>query len=219
MSNEETKPPDWRADISASYDKVAEQYATEYFDELSRKPFDCDLLTRFVQSLPARARVSDIGCGPGHIARYLSNRGLDASRVDLSPAMVAAAQRLNPQLRFVQGDMLELPFEDRWFAGITAFYSLIHIERALLPYALGELYRVLALEGRLLVAFHVGEGEIHREEWYGQTVAIHVTMFTSAEVTKTMENAGFRISEVIERDPYEFEYPSRRAFITAFRAK
>jgi SAM-dependent methyltransferase len=148
------------------------------------------------------------------MARHLSNRGLDASGVDLSPAMVATAQRLNPELRFVQSDMLQLPFEDGWFAGIIAFYSLIHIERALLPCALAELYRVLALEGRLLVAFHAGEGEIHREEWYGQTVAVHVTMFTSAEMTKTMENAGFRIGEVIERDPYEFEYPSRRAFIT-----
>jgi hypothetical protein len=42
MSNEEVKPPDWRADIGASYDAVAEPYAAEYFDELNRKPFDCD---------------------------------------------------------------------------------------------------------------------------------------------------------------------------------
>jgi ubiquinone/menaquinone biosynthesis C-methylase UbiE len=174
-------------------------------------------LTRFALSLPAEARVCDIGCGPGHIARFLANRGLDAIGVDLSPAMVATAKRLSPALHFAQGDMVELPFADRWFAGITAFYSLIHTERGALPRALVELYRVLAPEGRLLVTFHAGEGEIHRDEWFGETVAVHVTLFTSAEMTQAMETVGFRIGEVIERDPYEFEYPSRRAFVTAFR--
>ena len=219
MSDAESKPPDWCADIGTSYDKVAQHYAAEYFDELNRKPFDCELLTRFAGSLPAHSRVCDIGSGPGHIARYLVNRGLDATGVDLSPAMVATAQRLNPAQHFVLGDMLSLPFEDRWFAGITAFYSLIHIERTLLPSALAELHRVLAAEGRLLAAFHAGEGEIHRDEWFGEAVAVHVTLYTSAEMTKAMEDVGFRIGAVIERDPYEFEYPSRRAFITAFRTQ
>jgi ubiquinone/menaquinone biosynthesis C-methylase UbiE len=219
MPNDERKAPDWRADTGASYDRIAEHYATEYFDELNRKPFDCDLLTRFAQRLPANAKVCDIGCGPGHIARYLASRGLNSTGVDLSPAMVATAQRLSPELHFVHGDMLSLPFQDHWFAGITAFYSLIHIERELLPRALSELYRVLAPEGRLLVAFHAGVGEIHRDEWFGETVAVHVTLFTTAEMTNAMEQAGLRIAEVVERGPYEFEYPSRRAFITAFRPK
>jgi ubiquinone/menaquinone biosynthesis C-methylase UbiE len=120
-------------------------------------------------------------------------------------------------MTFETGDMLALPFADQWFAGIAAFYSLIHIEREWLPRALMELYRVLAPEGRLLVTFHTGEGEIHRNEWFGQAVAVHVTLFRSAEMTKAMEKAGFRIGEVLERPPYEFEYPSRRASITAFR--
>ena len=157
MSNEDTKLPDWRADIGTSYDRVAEHYAAEYFDELSRKPFDCDLLMRFRRSLPAHARVCDIGCGPGHVARYLAEEGLAVTGIDLSPAMVATARRLNPGMTFETGDMLKLPFADQWLAGIAAFYSLIHIERELLPRALMELYRVLAPEGRLLVTFHAGE--------------------------------------------------------------
>jgi len=217
MSNEDTKLPDWRADIATSYDRVAEHYAAEYFDELSRKPFDRDLLARFRQGLPLNARVCDIGCGPGHIARYLANQGFAVTGIDLSPAMVTTARRLNPGITFETGDMLKLPYADQWFRGIAAFYSLIHIERQLLPRALMELHRVLAPEGELLITFHAGEGEIHRDEWFGQPVGVHVTLFTSAEMTKALEKAGFRIGEVLERDPYEFEYPSRRAYITAFR--
>src|SRR5215471_17840893 len=133
MPNDEPKAPGWRPDTGTSYDKIAEHYATEYFDELNRKPFDCELLTRFAQSLPARARVCDIGCGPGHIARYLASRGLNVTGVDLSPTMVATARRLNPGMRFETGDMLELPFAEHSFTAVAAFYSLIHVERELLP--------------------------------------------------------------------------------------
>ena len=80
-----------------------------------------------------------------------------------------------------------------------------------------ELYRVLAPGGRLLVAFHAGEGELHRDEWFGEQVAVRVTLFTSAEMTRAMEDAGLRVQENVERDPYDFEYPSRRAYIEAYR--
>ena len=120
MSNQDTKTKlrDWRADIGTSYDRVAEHYAAEYFDELSRKPFDCDLLMRFAQGLAANARVCDIGCGPGHIARFLANQGFALTGIDLSTAMVATARRLNPGMTFETGDTLKLPFADQWFAGI-----------------------------------------------------------------------------------------------------
>ena len=41
-----SRSTDWYRDIVASYDSVAEEYACHYFDELSNKPFDCELLTQ-----------------------------------------------------------------------------------------------------------------------------------------------------------------------------
>lgn len=219
MPSDDRKPPDWSADAAASYDRVAGQYAAEYFDELDRKPFDRELLTRFAKRLPDGTRVCDIGCGPGHIARYLAGEGLDPIGVDVSGAMVETARRLNPGLHFVQSDMLGLPFADHWFAGVTAFYSLIHLERSSVPLALGEFHRVLAPGGAILIAFHAGEGEFHRDEWFGANVAIHISFFTVAEMSRELELAGFRVEDSVERDPYEFEYPTRRAFISALRPK
>ena len=217
MPDDAPKPHDWSADIAASYDRVAGPYAAEYFDELSRKPFDRELLTRFARGLPEGARVCDIGCGPGHIARYLAGEGLDPIGVDLSAAMVETARRLNPGLHFVQSDMLQLPFADHWFAGLTAFYSMIHIERSILPQALAELYRVLAPGGRVLLTFHAGEGELHLDELFGETVVFHITFFSSPEMARAVGEAGFQVEESVEREPYEFEYQSRRAYINAYR--
>ncbi len=33
-----------KSDLQAGYDRVAEHYATEFFEELTRKPFDCLLM-------------------------------------------------------------------------------------------------------------------------------------------------------------------------------
>jgi ubiquinone/menaquinone biosynthesis C-methylase UbiE len=213
--------PDWYRDIVVSYDTVAEQYAADYYDELSRKPFDRELLAKFASLTPKHGRVADIGCGPGHVARYLSSLGLDAIGVDISQSMIEVARRLNPGLSFEQCDMFSLPFGDASFAGISAFYSLIHIERPRVPEALGELFRVLSTGGHILLAFHAGKGEVHVDQYHSQgkqecpKVALHVTFFEIGEFEQYLEAAGFKIEESLDREPYEFEYPSRRAYILA----
>ena len=62
--------------LAAKYDRVAEKYAAAFFDELERKPFDRALLDRFAAAVAGRGRVCDVGCGPGHVGRYLAARGV-----------------------------------------------------------------------------------------------------------------------------------------------
>ena len=209
------RSPEWYRDIVASYDSVAEEYASHYSDELSHKPFDRKLLTRFVELIPQGGLVCDLGCGPGHVARFLAGLGANVLGIDISPAMVEVARKLNPRLTFEQGDMLRLSSPNARFAGIAAFYSLIHIDRPRVPQALGELLRVLAPDGRLIVSFHVGEGEIHRDEFLGKRVWFHASLFGTEEMTANLTAAGFVVEEVLSREPYEFEYPSQRAYIVA----
>jgi len=71
-------------DLQAGYDRVAEHYATEFFEELKRKPFDCQLLDQFAESVSGAGVVCELGCGPGQVARYLKDRGVDICGVDLS---------------------------------------------------------------------------------------------------------------------------------------
>ena len=59
-----------------------------------------------------------------------------------------------------------------------------------IPRALDEMFRVLKPAGRLLVSFHGGEGELHREEWYGQPVSIDVTLMTRDEMSVTCKQRG-----------------------------
>src|SRR6266403_1256612 len=137
-------------------------WPTNIYDELRHKPFDRELLDRFAASIPVGSLVCDIGTGPGHVARYLHNRGIKVCGIDLAPEMVARATRLNPGIEFRQGDMFALEIADETFNGMTAFYALVNIPRADIVRALRELLRVLKPGSLLALAFHIGDDVLHR---------------------------------------------------------
>jgi SAM-dependent methyltransferase len=160
----------------------------------------------------------DMGCGPGQVARYLHEQGVPVCGIDLSPAMVERARRLTPGVKFRQGDMLALDAPDEAWAGIVAFYSIIHIPRRDMARALGELRRVLRPGGRLLLAFHIGDDTLHLDEWWGRKVSVDFFFFRPDEIADSLRAAGFAIEEILEREPYpEIEHPSRRAYVFARR--
>jgi len=202
----------WNPDLAGAYDRVAEPYGKQFFDELARKPFDRELLDRFAARARGRGPVCDVGCGPGHVGRYLAERGVDVFGLDLSAGMVTLARALNPAMRFEQGDLRAFSRPDASLAGIVAFYSLIHLERAALADALVELARVLAPGGLVLIAFHGGAGEVHADDWFGRGVSIDTTLFHEAEMAAAMDRARLDVEAITTRAPYEFEYPTTRVY-------
>src|SRR5262249_3014821 len=158
-----------------------------------------------------------MGCGPGHIARYLREHSVEVCGIDLSAGMLQQAKALNPDIEFRQGNMLSLEIEDEAFAGITDFYSIIHIPRDEVIKALRELKRVLRPSGLLLLSFHMGNETTHVEELWGEKVAFDVAFFQPDEMRNYLTAAGFEIEEIIERPPYDekIEYQSHRAYIFA----
>jgi SAM-dependent methyltransferase len=203
-------------ELATSYDRVAGEYARRLFGELQGKPLDRQLLDRFAGRVAGLGPVCDLGCGPGQIARYLHDRGVHAFGLDLSSGMVDEARRLNPDIAFRQGNMRALDVLDDAWAGIVAFYSIIHIPRQEVAGVLREWKRVLRPGGWLFLAFHVGDEVVHREELWGEDVSIDFIFFRPEEIIGSLTSAGFDIEEVVERDPYpDVEHPSRRAYLLA----
>ena len=206
-----------QAELQNSYDRVAEEYANQFFHELNQKPFDRKMLDFLAEKVTGRGVICDMGCGPGHVAHYLHGRGAQVCGIDLSPEMLRQARRLSPDITFRQGNMLALTgVADNSYGGIAAFYSIIHIPRLQVVEALRELKRVLRPECTLLLTFHIGQQTIHRDEWWGREVFLDFHFFGTEEMKGYLRAAGFEIEEVIERDPYpDVEYQSRRAYIFA----
>ena len=103
-----------------------------------------DLHARIVRLLldAGAARVLDIGCGDGALARSAVGSALRVFGIDAATAMTAAAVRRCPVAR---GDVIALPVADATADAVVAVNVLDHLDRPEL--GLREAYRVLRPDG------------------------------------------------------------------------
>ena len=205
--------------VRATYGRVAARYAEAFLDELSNKPLDRALLGWFADDVRARGggQVADLGTGSGQIARHLQERGLLVKGIDLSPEMIEEAKTHHPRVVFAVGDLLALDAGDGAFAGLTAFYAIVHLAKEQLGAAFAEAWRVLAPGGGMPVSWHVGDETLRPEEFLGEPCGLGWNFFTSATVIGAMEGAGLVAEMRLERAPYESEHASVRGYVLARR--
>ncbi|MEH0845315.1 class I SAM-dependent methyltransferase [Micromonospora sp. CPCC 205711] len=203
--------------VRRSYDTVAGEYRDRIGDELDHKPLDRALLAALFEQVAPGAPVVDLGCGPGHVAAWLSDRGAQVVGIDLSPAMVAAGRRAYPGLKFREGDLLALPAADGEFGAAVALYSVIHLRGDELPAAFAEMRRVLRPGGPLLVAFHLGAEVRTLTEWWGHPVDVDFHFHSIDVVEAALRAAGLPVEAKLERAPYPTEAETRRGYLLARR--
>jgi len=203
--------------VRRSYDAVAEVYAAGFRNELTSKPLDRAVLACLAEQAEHGAPIADLGCGPGHVAACLADRGVAAVGIDLSPAMIAVGRREYPQVEFRVGDLLALPAADGEFGAAIAFYSIIHLEPGELNRAFEEIHRVLRPGGLSLVAFHIGAEVRHVDQWWGHAVDLDFRFLQPPEIADAIERAGFQIEMRLERVSYPGEVETRRAYLLARR--
>jgi demethylmenaquinone methyltransferase / 2-methoxy-6-polyprenyl-1,4-benzoquinol methylase len=90
-------------------------------------------------------RVLDACCGTGDLALAAARAGGRVVGLDFSERMLERARRKSPEVEWVRGDLLELPFEDESFDGATVGFGVRNV--ADLERALAELRRVLRTGG------------------------------------------------------------------------
>jgi demethylmenaquinone methyltransferase/2-methoxy-6-polyprenyl-1,4-benzoquinol methylase len=92
-------------------------------------------------------RVLDACCGTGDLALAARRAGGEVTGLDFSERMLERARRKAPEVRWVAGDMLALPFADASFDAVTVGFGVRNVED--LEAGLRELGRVLEPGGRL----------------------------------------------------------------------
>jgi ubiquinone/menaquinone biosynthesis C-methylase UbiE len=139
--------------------------------------------------------VLDMGCGTGLLTARIRDE-LAPERIvgcDFSRGMLRQASRRAPDLPWVRGNALQLPFADRGFDAVVsteAFHWFPDPEQAL-----GELFRVLAPKGRLMIAFVNPPAE-----WLSAAAGLASRLFgeparwpTRSRLRGQLRAAGFRV--------------------------
>ena len=91
--------------------------------------------------------VLDACCGTGDLAIAGARAGGRVTGLDFSEPMLERARRKAPELEWVRGDLLELPFADGSFDAATVGFGVRNVDD--LERALAELRRVLRPGGRV----------------------------------------------------------------------
>ena len=106
-----------------------------------------------VAALPPK-RTLDVACGTGFVTRHL--RG-EVVGLDQSARMLEIAREQAPDATYLQGDAMELPFDDGVFERVFTSHFYGHLEEP-------ERVRFLAEAGRVAPELVVLDAALHRGE-------------------------------------------------------
>ena len=160
-------------------------------------------LAALVDPRPAHV-VLDVGCGLGGTARYLTETyGCSVAGIDITGMYIETARKLteltgmSDRIRFVQGNALELPFDDESFDIVWTEHAQMNIHDKERFY--GEIARVLK-PGRWFL-FHdvfAGVGKPVLPVPWADNAAISA-LVSSDEARRIMQRSGLRVQSMTSK--------------------
>ena len=176
--------------VEQGYDRIAERH-TEWAAGVRTKE-RARYLATFCALVPEGAPVLELGCGAGgRVTRALAAR-FRLLAVDISARSIDKARQDIAEAQFLHGDMTELDFPPSTFAGVAAFYSIIHVPREEQGALLIRIGHWLRPGGVFVGALGARDlPESYEESWLG------TRMFWSSYDAETgrrlLEEAGFEL--------------------------
>lgn len=210
-------------DAQLVYDSVADDYVSFVGTELSDKTEDAvdrsvlDAFVEFATSLQRRHPVADLGCGPGRVTAFLSRTGLETIGIDVSPELARHARHAHPNIPFAAGPISSLPLADHCLGGAVCWYSIIYTPPQHLSRTFGEIKRVVAPRGPVLLAFQAGPAEpIRRNDAFGSGHPLTSHRHDPDAVEAALEASGFSIHATTVRSAARDHEDTPQAFVLAF---
>ncbi|WP_410870533.1 class I SAM-dependent methyltransferase [Nocardia sp. A7] len=135
--------------VQAAYTAIHHVYIDLFGSPTDLAPDD----TAFALTHLSPGPVLDLGCGPGHFTKFLTDAGIPTTGIDMVPEFIMHARTTYPDIPFELGSLRTLDAPTDSVPGLLAWFSLIHINPTELPTVLAEFHRVLTPGGCLVIGF------------------------------------------------------------------
>lgn len=199
----------YKAITKESYDATAEQFTCNVADLAP-----VESIQKFIDLLPPKARIIDIGCGSGRDAKLFTENGLSVLGIDFSQSLINIAKINAPLAEFQEMDIETAIFPASSFEGAWACCSLSHITKKVLPYVLKNIHSLLKPDGYFYLSVKKGSGEGLAEDLRYGNIKKFWSFFEEDELKKYLQMAHFKILDcrtVEKTSPYH-THPGIRVF-------
>ncbi|WP_192909671.1 class I SAM-dependent methyltransferase [Gandjariella thermophila] len=171
------------------FDLIGERYEQSFQDRAAQVA-EGDWL---IGTLPAGARVLDVGCGSGvPTARQLSDAGLTVVGIDESATMLRLAGSRVPAATFVRQDVRALGPELGEFDAAVSFFALLMLGRKEIPAVLRAIRARLRGPRLLSLAMVLGDFDLAPISFFD--VPLHVTAYPADQLAAVVSDAGFEVT-------------------------
>ncbi len=199
----------------STFNKLADKYQAKYMDF----DFYCDTYDSFCELVTSNnAKIFEIGCGPGNIAKYLLTKRPDYQLfgIDLAPRMVELARINNPLGIFEVMDSRNIKEVDQKFDAVMCGFCTPYLSKADVEELISNARTILNKGGVL----HLSSMEDHdsrsgfQTSSTGDQVYIHYHQFEHFKLH--LEINDFKILKVKRKKfPNESGEPTTDMFIYA----
>jgi 2-polyprenyl-3-methyl-5-hydroxy-6-metoxy-1,4-benzoquinol methylase len=139
-----------------TWNKVASLYQDKFMDlNLYNETYDfiCNLITK------DKAKLLEIGCGPGNITKYLLSKRPDFEifGIDIAPNMIELAKKNNTSASFAIMDSRHISMLKTKYDGIVCGFCLPYLSHTDSKIFIADCYNLLNKNGQLYLSFVEGD--------------------------------------------------------------
>ena len=176
------------SDIKNTYNELAKLYDSE-FDDI----YFLSELNYFLELLPKKSKIIDLGCGTGIITKHVENKGFEVTGIDFSENMLLCAKEKCKKSKFIEADIEDYNYGKESFDGILASFILIHIKKENTEKLLSKIHGSLKNSGLLFLAVMKGSKDYYGPEPLNPKLNMYFSYRKKEEILNQLEKTGFQI--------------------------
>lgn len=179
-----------------TYNRIAKLYRDVFMDlDLYNDTYDvfCELIET------KNAGILEIGCGPGNITRYISNKrpGSSIDAIDVATDMLSLARESNPGVNFMLMDCRHIGQLNKRYDGIICGFCIPYLSKEDCRRLIKDSSVLLNKEGALYLSFIGGDYSKSGFET-GKHGTVYLYYHEQNDLVAMLEEQGFELNRVME---------------------